>query len=200
MAAPILGQAGPIAARASPFQEPSVQRARRSNEETRRPPYEQHAGPHGIMESRSWVEADAGLAASRYLVPQMPASSGPHFPVWRDVQGDGDTPRAATKRPKNEEAGDARRAHAGPGYGGLLGEPQGSDDALSALPDAYDWAPPPAASPLQEPPLGVHATLSQSSEIGVTPRRPQGPELRTQWIAADAFSFNSPVSPSTMAV
>ena len=199
MAAPINRQAGLVASPASPSQEHSTESARRSYEQPQRPPYEQHVGPHCIMESRSWVEADAGPAAPR-AVPQMRALDGAHRPVWREAQGDGDMPRAATKRPKNEPAADAQGIHTGARYHSL-GEPQSSDDAASPLllTSAHDRWTPPAASPLQEPlAVGVRATPSQSSEIGVAPRRPQEP--RATWTAFDADSFNSPVSLSTTAV
>ena len=209
MAAPIDRQAALVAAPASPFQEHSMQSARRSHEETQqRSPYEQQqvGPPCGIMESRSWGEADALPAAPRPTL-RMHASDGhAHLPVWREqLQGDGDTPRAVAKRPKNEVVADAHGAHVGPGYGpghgqgyGPLGEPQSSDDGLSSLTDAYGRATPPAAmaSPLQEAPAaGVRATLSQSSEIGVAPRLHEA-EPRAQWTAYDAASFNAPVSPS----
>ena len=203
MAAPVTWQTGLVAAPASPSQEHSTQSARRSPEETRRPPHEQHVGAHDFVESLHWwgeAEAEAGPAALR-TVPRMPAPNGAHIPDWRDVLGDGDTPRAATKRAKNEVADNARRAYAGPGHS-PVGEPQSSDDTRSARTDAYETGTtPPAASPLlQGPVAGVRATLSQSSEIGVAPRWPQDAELRAQWTTRDAFSFSSPVSLSTMAV
>ena len=177
-----------------------MQSASRSHEEVQRPPYEQQLGPRGIIvDSRSWGEVDAVQAPRAVL--HMHASDGVHQPVRRESQGDdGDSPRAVTKRPKKEFVDAHRAAHVGPGQAGPLGEPQSSDDALSTLAESqYDRAPPhPTASLLQEPPVAVRASLSQSSEIGVAPR-PREPELRAQWTVYDAASFTVPVSLSYMA-
>ena len=196
--------AGLIAAPASPFQAHSMQSAQVRHEEGQRASYEQQAGSHGIVESRSWGQPhDPHMAPHATLGLRGPdACAG-----WREAQSEGDTPHALpAKRPKQSDFFDAHHPAArGPPGHGPLGEQQYSDDALSSL-TAHEQAtpsatPPQMASPWRsEPAAAVRATLSQSSEIGVPPLQHQDPELVARWTGYDAGSGNNMNVSVTMAI